>query len=75
MSYRVTAKIDQIVTREVELLIEAPSETDAQEKAREALQDYPGEVSVEGVSRILVKNQTYWIPKSIDFPKTVKART
>lgn len=66
-SYIMIAKIDQIVTREVQLLVVAGSEEDAESKARQALQEFPKPVTVEGVRRVVVSKTNYWIPKSIDF--------
>lgn len=74
MTYRVTAQIDQIVTKEVQLLIEARSEEEAQEKARDALQSYPEAVATEGIPRMVTNKSHFWIPKSIDFLKIEKVR-
>ena len=74
MKYSVLAKVDQIVTKEVYLLVEARSEEEAQEKARDALQTYPEKVNTPGVLRILVNKSHYWIPKGIDFLKTKKVK-
>jgi len=65
-SYSVIAKVDQIVTREVQLQVIASSEEEAEAKAREALGEYPKPVTVEGVRRVLVKKDQYWIPRNID---------
>lgn len=67
MTFKITAQIDQIVTKEVQLLIKAESEEEAQAKARDALQSYPEAVNTPGVSRIVTNKSHYWIPKSIDF--------
>lgn len=64
--YVMTAKVNQIVTKEVQLLVTARSEEEADNKARRALQTYPKEVAVEGVNRILTKKSMYWIPRDID---------
>lgn len=74
MPYRVTATVDQIVTKEVQLLIEARSEEEAQEKARDALATYPEAVSTPGVKRIVTNKSHYWIPKSIDFLRIKKVK-
>jgi hypothetical protein len=66
-SYIMIAKVDQIVTREVQLLVVAGSEKEAEDKARQALQMFPKPVTVEGVDRMVVNKANYWIPKSIDF--------
>lgn len=74
MTFKLTAHVDQIVTKEVQLLVEARSEEEAEEKARQALADYPGPVSAEGIRRIVNIKSHYWIPKSIEFSKIVKVR-
>lgn len=70
--YIVKAKVDQIVTREVQLKITAGSEEEAETKTREALAEYPQPVTVSGVSRILVGKSTYWIPRSIDLTTKIE---
>lgn len=65
--YTVLAKVDQIVTKEVQLFVSAGSEEEAMEKAREALQTYPEPVSVRGVNRMVTNKSHYWIPRSIEF--------
>ena len=74
MPFKITAQIDQIVTKEVQLLIEARSEEEAQEKARDALQSYPEVVNTPGVMRIVTNKSHYWIPKSIDFLRIKKVK-
>lgn len=74
MKYSVLANVDQIVTKEVYLLVEARSEEEAQEKVRDALQTYPEKVNTPGVLRILVNKAHYWIPKSIDFTQIRKVK-
>lgn len=64
--YIVKAKVDQIVTKEIQLKISAGSEEEAELKAREALAEYPKPVTVPGISRLLVGKSTYWIPRNID---------
>lgn len=75
MTYRVTATVDQIVTKEVQLLIEARTEEEAQEKARDALQTYPEAVTTPGVKRIVTNKSHYWIPKSIEFLRIKKVKS
>lgn len=67
MKYTILVNVDQIVTKEVELQVEARSEEEAQAKVRDALQDYPRPVLTPGVLRITTNKSRYWIPKSIDF--------
>ncbi len=74
MKYTVLANVDQIVTKEVQLLIEARSEEEAQEKARDALQNFPQAVDTPGVLRMVANKAHYWIPKSIDFTRVKKVR-
>lgn len=74
MPYKITAQIDQIVTKEVQLLIEARAEEEAQEKARDALSTYPEPVSTAGVLRIVTNKSHYWIPKSIEFLRIKKVK-
>jgi hypothetical protein len=66
-AYVLVAKVDQIVTKEVQLLVIAGSEEEATEKAREALSVYPEPVEVSGVNRIITNSSHYWIPKSVEF--------
>jgi hypothetical protein len=65
--HTVVAKVDQIVTKRVQLTVDANSTEDAREKAREALQAYPEAVKVAGVLRMFTTKSTYWIPKSVEF--------
>lgn len=74
MPFKITAQIDQIVTKEVQLLIEARSEEEAQEKVRDALSTYPEPASTAGVLRIVTNKSHYWIPKSIDFLRIKKVK-
>lgn len=67
--YNVLAKVDQIVTKEVEILVTASSEEEAMAKAREALQTYPEKVLDNSVRRILTNKSHYWIPRDIQFVK------
>jgi hypothetical protein len=70
VSYKVTAKVDQIVTREVHLVVTAGTEEEAEAKAREALQLYPQAIDpVLGVTNLLTVKQNFWIPKSVDIVK------
>jgi hypothetical protein len=66
--YSIKAKVDQIVTKEVQLLVEASSEAEAMDKARAALHIYPATIEPgKGVKRILTVKSHYWIPRNIDF--------
>lgn len=68
-TYTLVAKVDQVVTKEVKMIVEANSEEEAQDKAREALAVYPEAIEVPGVNRMLALSSHYWIPKSIEFSK------
>lgn len=72
--YTVIAKVDQITTRDVQVLVEADSEEEAQGKVREVMQIHPQESTVEGVRKVLVTRQNYWMPRDIDIIKTRKER-
>lgn len=63
------AKVNQIVTKEVRLLVEASSEEDAMAKAREALNEFPEPVTVEGIKRMVTESSHYWIPRDVEFLK------
>lgn len=73
-NYEVLAKVDQIVTKEVQLIVVAGSEEEAMEKAREALQTYPEPVEQQGVKRMVTNKSHYWIPKSIEFVKVAEEK-
>ena len=66
MEYTLKVKIDQIVTKEVRLLVVAASEDEAIEKSREALMIYPEPIETKGIRRIQTVNSRYWIPRDID---------
>lgn len=66
VDYVIKAKVDQIVTRNIELVISASSEEEAALKTRQALSEFPEKVTVDGVNKILVLKSHYWIPRDID---------
>lgn len=68
--YTVIAKIDQIVTKEIKLVVAAGSEEEAQAKATTALGEYPDKVTEPSVLRMVTMKSNYWIPKSVEFVKT-----
>lgn len=68
--YSIRAKVNQIVTKEVQLLVVARSEEEALNKSREALQTYPEEVTVPGVKRMVTQKSKYWIPRDIEFTES-----
>lgn len=65
-TYNVRAKVDQIVTKEIQLLVVASSEDEAVSKTREALEVYPQPVTVPGVRRVVTDKARYWIPRDIE---------
>lgn len=67
MNYTVRAKVNQIVTKDIRLLVRAGSEEEAMEKARQALHEYPDKVTVKGILRVLTESARYWIPRDIEF--------
>lgn len=66
--YEVKAKVDQIVTREFELLVAANGgEEEVESLVREALSAYPkGVPNGKKLPRIEVVDSNYWIPRDID---------
>lgn len=68
-SYIMIAKVDQIVTKEVQLLVNAGSEEEAEDMARRALQTYPKPVEEPGVARMVTNKAHYWIPRDIEITK------
>ena len=65
-TYVVNAKIDQIVTKEVRLVVVAGSEEEATKKTIAALQTYPKVIEEDGIHRIVTTKSNYWIPRNID---------
>lgn len=65
-SYTMIAKVDQIVTKEVQLLINAGSEEEAEGMARRALQTYPKPTEEPGIVRMVTNKSHYWIPRDIE---------
>lgn len=72
--FTVIAKVDQITTRDVQVLVEAETEEEAQGKVREVMQIHPQESTVAGVKKVLVTRQNYWMPRDIDIIKTRKEK-
>lgn len=68
MKYRINAKVDQVVTKEVVIELEANSEDEAVDKARQALQTYPESHDVEGVTLMCTVKSEYYIPRDVTFP-------
>lgn len=72
--YQISVKVDQIVTKEVRLEVEASSPEEAEAKTKEALQTYPDKVMVEGINRMVTVKSHYWIPRDIDVVKVVQLK-
>lgn len=65
--YQVTVKVDQIVTKEIRAQVVASSSDEAEAKVREAVQQYPDKVTVDGIRRMVTAKSHYWIPRTVDF--------
>lgn len=63
-SYKI--KVDQIVTREIEVLSSGRDEEQARERAIEAIHVYPQPLEIEGIKKIRTVKETYWTPRDID---------
>lgn len=73
--YKVVAKVDQIVTREIHLTVEANSEEEAEEKSTLALKVYPEPIDKTlNIKNIVTVKQHHWIPKSVEV-KSIKSAT
>lgn len=67
-AYNILVKIDQIVTKDVKLLIEADTPEAAKVLARDILDVYPAPIPYSPhVHRVVTAKAHYWIPKSIEF--------
>jgi hypothetical protein len=73
--FTVIAKVDQITTRDVQVLVEADSEEEAQGKVREVMQIHPQSSEVVGVRKVLVTRQNYWMPRDIEIIRTRKEKS
>ena len=69
-TYTIRAKVDQIVTKDIKLVVIAGSEEEAEQKAREALSVFPEAIEVPNIKQILVTKSHYWIPRDIDLSIT-----
>lgn len=63
----VNAKVDQIVTKDIVLQLEARTEEEAEEKCRSALQTYPEPLEGQRIDRIITTKTQHWIPRDIEF--------
>jgi hypothetical protein len=68
--YSFRVKIDQIVTREIDIEVTARDEEQGRYKAREAAEVHPEPVEIVGIKRILPVSQTYWIPRDVEIMET-----
>ena len=66
-SYILKARVDQIVTKEIELDVKASTRDAAEIIARRALELFPAPIEEPSVTRIQVKKSNYWIPRDIQF--------
>lgn len=64
--YTIRAKVDQIVTSQLRIVVLASSEEEAYKKAREAVEEFPEPVSVAGIKRMGRLSARYWIPRNVD---------
>ena len=65
-TFNIKTKINQVVTREIALVVNALDEEEALLKTREALQVYPEPIEVQGISRIATRKMHFWIPRDIE---------
>jgi len=73
--YSVKVKVNQIVTKEVQMKVMASSEESASGKVRESLAEFPKPVTVKGVERVLVSKSDYWIPRDIEIVEVKQEKT
>jgi hypothetical protein len=62
----VTATVNQVVTKEVQLLVEADHPEDATNLTKEALLAYPEPIFIAGVKRVLTAKAKYGLPMDIE---------
>lgn len=70
--YTLKVKVDQIVTREIKVVVSAKSEDEAGRKAIEAVQTHPDKVEVDGIKKMCTIKARYWIPRDTDIVSCVK---
>lgn len=66
-TFLVEAELSQVVSKVIQLQIEAQDEEEATSKARAALQDYPDKITVEGIRNLITLKIRHWIPRDIKF--------
>jgi hypothetical protein len=65
IKYIVTATVNQVVTKEIQLLVEAVHPEEAAQATKDALLAYPEAISVAGVKRVLTAKAKYGLPMDI----------
>lgn len=65
-TFVVDTKLNQIVTKNIVLTVEAANEEIALEKVREALNAYPDPITTEGIRTIYTQGIKHWIPRDIE---------
>lgn len=67
-AFTVQVKLDQVVTKEIALLVEAADEDEARALTLGALETYPAPMPYNPmIHKIVTTKVQHWIPKSIDF--------
>lgn len=66
-TFNIKTKLNQVVTREISLVVDAVDDEEATAKVREALNTYPDPIEVQGISRIATRKMHFWIPRDIEF--------
>lgn len=69
----IKVKVDQVVTREVLVEVEAKTKERAEEISTEFLQTYPEPTYFPEVSRAVTTKSHYWIPRSTEILESKKA--
>lgn len=66
--YKIVAKVDRVVSKEVHITVEAPSLEAAEDMSRTALNTYPDKITGDDApERMVTMKEHTWIPKNIDF--------
>lgn len=70
--YKLQIKVNQIVTKDIEVSVLARNEEQAVQKAREVLEVYPKPHEVRGVPMVRTTKAEYWIPRDIEVVNIIK---
>jgi hypothetical protein len=73
-TFEVITELNQLVTKEVRLLIKARDEESAALKAHAVLQEYPEPIEVKGVEKILTTRTKHWIPRDVQIKNITKEK-